>query len=523
MMKMKIVFSTLSFVVALVVAGAVTTPVAGGRVSVPAASESRAYDPMIFGSFLEHFHRQVYGGIFEPGSKMSDADGFRTDVIAALKEIKTPIVRWPGGCFVSAYHWRNGVGKVRESTLDKVWAVEEPNTFGTDEYVKWCRKVGCEPYICTNAGTGSPEEMSDWVEYCNATIGRHARQRAANGNPEPFNVKYWSIGNENWGAHETGAKTAGEWGPFVRESAKMMLEVDKSLNLLTAATTGGRWTSPLLASAGSFLNYVSIHNYGDPLYAASTYRPLPYLALVARADVAERDIAAMRDIISRAGLAGRIKVAYDEWNPRGWYTPYFPHHFRKGFVLFERDRNDQNATYTMADAVFTGCYLNAFIRNSDLVSIACFSPAVNTTGFIFTHPKGIVKRTTYHVFKLYTSRLLPHVLPVASASVPLKCGQQTVNAFDLVLTTDTARTQYALAVVNKDPVRTLPLTIDFKSLGCAVPSVLPAVVLAGDSPDAYNDVGTENRVVPQQVSWRVSADGQVSVPPHSISVLQIKN
>ena len=478
----------------------------------------RAYDPMIFGSFLEHFHRQIYGGIFEPGSKLADADGFRTDVIAALKEIKTPIVRWPGGCFVSAYHWKDGVGKTRESVLDKAWFVEEPNTFGTDEYVKWCRKVGCEPYICTNAGTGTPEEMSDWVEYCNATFGRYARMRAANGNPEPFNVKYWSVGNENWGGHETGAKTAAEWGPFVRESAKMMLEVDKNLKLFAAATTSAAWTTPLLNAAGRYLDYVSIHSYGDPLWLH--YRPSPYLALVGRADYAENAIAATRGIIAKAGLAGRVKIAYDEWNPRSWHHPGHGM-FRRGFDVPARDKNDTNATYTMADAVYTACFLNAFLRNCDVMSIACFSPTVNTTGLVFTHPNGLVKRTTFHVFKLYTNDLLPLMQPSETACCPLMCGKHAVNALDTVVTTDAQRTHFVVAVVNKDPVRTLPLTIDFASLGRPTPASLSAKVLAGDSPDAYNDVGTENRVKPEAQTWKVAADGQVQVPPHAVCIVRI--
>ena len=492
----------------------------GNSLAVISTVRPQAYDPMIFGSFLEHFHRQIYGGVFDPGSKLADADGFRTDVIAALKEIKTPIVRWPGGCFVSAYHWKDGVGKTRESVFDKAWAVEEPNTFGTDEYVKWCRKVGCEPYICTNAGTGTPEEMSDWVEYCNATFGRYARQRAANGNPAPFNVKYWSVGNENWGRHETGAKTVGEWGPFVRESAKMMLEVDKSLKLLAAATTNPGWSTPLLNAAGNCLDYVSIHNYGDPLFAYDDYRPSPYLALMARCELAERDIARMRAIITKAGFAGRVKIAYDEWNPRGWYVPGFVN-LRQENNIAARDKNDTNSTYTMADAVFSACYLNAFLRNCDVVSLACFSPAVNTTGLVFVHPQGLVKRTTFHVFKLYTGNLLPLVQLCETMSVPLACGRKTASALDMVVTTDARRSRYVLAIVNKDPVHTLPLTIDFASLGRKVPASVSAKVLAGDSPDAYNDVGAENRVVPMVQTWEVAPDGQVPVPPHSVSIIQI--
>ena len=140
-------------------------------VTIDTAAPSVPYSPMIFGGFIEHFHRQIYGGLFEPGSPLSDERGFRKDVIAAMKELRLSVVRWPGGCFASGYHWKDGVGKTRKPVPDPVWGVTDPNTFGTDEFVAWCRLVGCEPYICTNAGNGTPEEMKQWVEYCNATQG----------------------------------------------------------------------------------------------------------------------------------------------------------------------------------------------------------------------------------------------------------------------------------------------------------------------------------------------------------------
>src|SRR4051794_7268075 len=187
-----------------------TRPAAIGELSADLTGALEPVNRMIFGQFLEHFQRQVYGGVFEPGSSLSDKNGFRLDVIEALRELKVPIVRWPGGCFASAYHWRDGVGRDRQPSFDKAWGVEDPNSFGTDEFVRWCRLIGAEPYICTNAGTGTPEEMSNWVEYCNlAAKGRYSRIRTANGSPEPFNVRYWSIGNENYLGGEIGAKTVG--------------------------------------------------------------------------------------------------------------------------------------------------------------------------------------------------------------------------------------------------------------------------------------------------------------------------
>ena len=282
---------------------------------VRAGAERIVYNPMIFGGFLEHFDTQVYGGVYCPGSPLSDEDGFRKDVLEAVRELKVPIVRWPGGCFVSAYHWKDGVGPDRQSVWDKAWQVEEPNTFGTDEFVKWCRKAGCEPYICTNAGTGTMEEMSDWVEYCNLTTGKFARQRAANGSPEPFNVKYWSIGNENWGMHEMGEKTVQEWGHLVTESAKLMRSVDKDIVLFAAAMPDRRWTLPLLQSAGYLLDEVSIHDYWDgDLHF--TYNPKSYLECMMMTDGPEKDIRATLAILEEAGAAGRIKIAFAGWHLR---------------------------------------------------------------------------------------------------------------------------------------------------------------------------------------------------------------
>jgi alpha-L-arabinofuranosidase len=170
---------------------------------------------------------QVYGGIFEPGSPLSDENGFRRDVIEALKELRTPVVRWPGGCFVSGYHWESGVGKERKPTDDMAWGVKEPNTFGTDEYVKLCRLLGWEPYICNNVGNGTIEEMKNWVEYCNGRIGKYARLREGNGYAKPRNVPIWSIGNENYHPTEIGYKPIEQWAPFVAEAARAMKEADQ--------------------------------------------------------------------------------------------------------------------------------------------------------------------------------------------------------------------------------------------------------------------------------------------------------
>jgi alpha-N-arabinofuranosidase len=303
-------------------------------------------DPMIYGHFLEHFHRQVYGGIYDPNSKFADEDGLRTDVIEALRDIKTPIIRWPGGCFVSAYNWKKAIGANRVPTFDKAWRVEEPNTFGTDEFIKLCQKIGCEPYICLNAGTGTAEEMSDWVEYCNLRdFGEYAKQRIANGNPEPYAVKYWSVGNENYGDHEIGAKTADEWARLVLETCKMIKRVDPTTSLTATALTDFDWTSTLLKTAAARLDWISLHAYWDWLWQdndLSSYEKC--MSFTADLDA---PILRARGLLMAMGLDKRIRISFDEWNLRGWHHPN-AHTVTPGLAeadyLAPRDKNDINSS-----------------------------------------------------------------------------------------------------------------------------------------------------------------------------------
>ncbi len=476
-------------------------------------AKAMKYDPMIFGHFIEHFDNQVYGGLFWPKHALSDEDGFRKDVIEALRDIKCPIVRWPGGCYVSDYHWKCGVGPNRQPMWNKAWAVEDPNTFGTDEYVKWCRKVGCEPYICTNAGTGNEEEMSDWVEYCNLNVGKWGRRRIANGYPKPHDVIYWSVGNENWGGHEIGAKTVQQWGPLVRESAKMMRGTDRRIKLLAPALAlpNEGWSLPLLKTAGYLLDYVSIHGY----YAGG-YEP--YLKCMMQTERPKGEIERTVAVLEKAGFGGgKVGIAFDEWNLRGWAHPGLGNYRRGAVMNYKACRvNDRAASYTMADAVFTACFLNTCLRRCDIVKMANFSPVVNTCGAIFVHDKGIVKRTTYHVFWMYTHLLEPNFSALDVDCGRLSDGKTAVPVLDAVLTVSDDGSRRVMAVANKHPDAAVQL--DVSALTSA--KALKATVLAGDSPDAFNDIGSESRVIPAEAALPVK-DGKVALPPHSISCIRL--
>jgi alpha-N-arabinofuranosidase len=467
---------------------------------------------MVLGQFLEHFHRQVYGGVFEPGSHLADERGFRLDVIEALVALKVPIVRWPGGCFASAYHWQQGVGLRRTHAYDKAWRVEEPNTFGTDEFVTWCRMIGAEPYICTNAGTGSSEEMSDWVEYCNLTEGHWARLRERNGHREPHRVRYWSIGNENYGDWEMGAKTIDEWGRYVAESAKMMKRVDPTIKLLAASLPDLDWTLGLLRHAGRYLDFVSIHGYWDPLW--QTDRPSDYAACMGRIREAEAAIRMTEHVIAVAGFEGRIGIAFDEWNLRGWHHP----DGNTAEAIAARDRNDLSATYTMADAVFSAGFLNVCMRHGDTVRMANLAPVINTRGPLFVHPGGIVKRTTYHVLLLYANLLEANVVDAWATSETMGTGGDAVPVLDALATCDDRMKKWSLVLINRDPAAWLTCQVAIG--GRELRETHRVTTLSGDSPDSYNDIDAPNRVVPVSGD-RIFEQGRITLSPHSVNIVEV--
>jgi len=488
-------------------------------------------DKMIYGHFIEHFHRQIYGGIYDPNSQFADKDGFREDVIEALRQLKPPIIRWPGGCFASFYDWKKGVGPNRIPTLDKAGRVEEPNTFGTDEFIKLCHKLDCEPYICTNAGTGTAEEISDWVEYCNIeNEGLYAKLRIENGAKDSYKVKYWSIGNENYGPWEMGAKSTDEWGRFVLEAAKMMKRVDSEIELSAAALTDIDWNIRLLGLCGHMLDWISIHEYWDELHTKNELAN--YEQVMCYTQRTESSIERIKGILIAMGLENKIKISFDEWNLRGWHHPFvdsFQFNTKNNEYLNQRDKNDDNSSYTMADAIFAACFLNSCNRNCDIVGMANFSPVVNTRGAIFTHKDGIVKRTTYHVFDLYVNYLGSTVLDFWEENKEYltltdKDGNECkVDLLDILATSNEEKNEIAASVINKHPKeeKVLSLTVnDFGKIGkCYMYS------LNGKDRNSFNDIDHNdvdiNRI---ELNGNINDNGKevsVKLKPHSVNIIII--
>jgi len=481
------------------------------------------YNPMIFGGFLEHFGRQIYGGVYEPGSQLSDEEGFRKDVVAALKELKIPVVRWPGGCFASGYHWENGVGRDRRPTDDMAWGVIEPNTFGTDEFVKLSRLAGWEPYICNNAGNGTIEEMCNWVEYTNGNRGEYAQMRRDNGIIEPMNVNIWSIGNENWGRHEIGYKPIEQWAPFVREAAKAIKTVDPQIKLSAAAKPTREWSLPLLKEAGEYLDYISIHGYWLPLWQKNDSPD--YLSCIMKSELPEATLKSFISVLEESGYRGRIKIAFDEWNLRGWHHPGFPRKTIQNYadpevtkLIKARDKNNIASQYTMADALFSASFLNSCLRHAEDVDMANIAPIMNTRGPLFVHPGGIVRRTHFHTMAMYANELEEQVGNTRVTADVLTNEKDTVAVVDAIATVDRKGDNWAIVMVNRHPSENVACTVKMGSW--LLNGEYKATILTGESPDSYNDIEHPDRVAPMEVEMRLRK-GVTILPPHSLIIIHI--
>ena len=447
----------------------------------------------------------------------ADEKGFRLDVIEAIKELKTPVIRWPGGCFVDSYHWQKGVGKDRQSYDDDRWGVVEPNTFGTHEFIELCRRVGAEPYICQN-GLADTQEMADWVAYCNSTTGKFAEMRKMNGHPEPFDVKFWSVGNERSGR---------TYIHKVRDGAKAMRQVDPSILVTCSGSHGPQaHIDPyLLKTAGKYLSLLSIHEYWVANY--QQHQTPDYLSCMMLSEKPDAHIRAIVKALDQANMQGQIKIAFDEWNLRSWHHPGFSGHNARKVdgkdpeviaLIKARDKSLQPSLYTMADALFCASFFNACLRSAEDVEMTNIACLVNQTGPLYAHPTGIVKRTHFHAMAMYANLLQKCVAKLELKAGSLRHGNQSVGVVDAIATVDEKGEKWSLAIVNRHPSGAVACTI--KMGEALLDGTCKATILTGHSPDAYNDIEHPDRVVPKEVELTFK-NGIVELPPHSLIMIQL--
>lgn len=366
------------------------------RIVVDPARVVGAVDRRIFGGFVEHLGRCIYGGVYEPGSPLADTEGFRTDVLEAARKLRMPLLRWPGGNFVSGYHWLDGVGpkESRPRKTELAWFSEEPNQFGTDEFMRYCGVLGTEPYVCVNMGTGTLDEAQAWVEYCNGTKNTHwANLRRKHGHEEPYRVRYWGLGNEMYGRWQVGALPAEEYVRKAREFAKVMKWTDPSIELVSCGELGWTdWDRAVIDGLAEICEYHSVHVYtGSPDYYANVFAP-------AYSDRALRICEAyIEKTRYEKKIARPVHIAYDEWNV--WYR--------------QRGRDSGlEERYDLSDALAVAGFLNVFVRHCRSVKIANLAQMVNVIAPIVTSPDGLFLQTIYHPLALYAEHLRDVALDV---------------------------------------------------------------------------------------------------------------
>ena len=358
-------------------------------------------NPDIYGHFAEHIGRCVYEGIWVgPESRIPNDGGIRLDVIAALKQLRAPVVRWPGGCFADVYHWRDGIGPIenRPSTVNIWWKQTEPNTFGTDEYMRFCRAVGCESYICVNVGSGSPREALDWLEYCNfggdSTL---TAMRSRNGSPEPYGVKYWGVGNENWGCG--GRFTATDYATEYTRFSSYMRQLDPSIALIACGYSPCDANPSLHAWNHDFCNtmrqpdlidLLSVHRYFSRGQGAA-FSDSEFHALFGDLHAMERDLLQTEQLLAYFYPDKHVGIAVDEWGV--WHPS----------AVVDNGTEQES---TLRDAVFAGACLNLFNRHARHVTMANLAQTVNVLQCVaITRGSRMCLTPTYHVFDM----MRPHM------------------------------------------------------------------------------------------------------------------
>jgi alpha-N-arabinofuranosidase len=482
------------------------------RIRVDLDRVTGAVDRHIFGGFIEHLGRCIYGGIYEPGSPLADEHGFRTDVLAALRRLRPSLVRYPGGNFVSGYRWRDGIGPAGERVprIELAWNDIESNRFGTNEFIDWCRKLNTEPYLVVNCGDGDMREARDWVEYCNGTTDSAlVKLRRSHGYQEPHNVRYWGVGNEVDGHWQMGFKTPDEYARAFTEFGKVMKWTDPGIKLVASAVSDwkGEWlerTKLLLEQAGDLVDYLSLHWYiGNP--------DDDFEAFMAVSELLEARLSAFEGLVRSLALRNRLShpvhLAVDEWNV--WYRTY-PQAVRDELKLEER--------YNLEDALATGLQLNAFIRHAGSVKMANIAQLVNVIAPVFTRPDGLFLQTIFHPFELYRRTCGDQVVDVWWDGETFSGGEyKGVRTLDVTATLDAAARQLVLYVVNRSRDQTMEAELSLASgafAGAVARVVNGPDIKAENSFDAPDTVGT--------VENPVAAAGRTlncTFEPHSVTAL----
>lgn len=452
-------------------------------------------DDRIYGSFVEHMGRCVYHGIYEPTHPTADENGFRKDVMELVKKLNIPIIRYPGGNFVSGYEWEDGVGKNRKPTLDPAWIQIEPNEVGTDEFHTWAEKVGSSVMMAVNLGTRGPADAMHLYEYCNFPEGtKYADMRVENGHREPYGDKVWCLGNEMDGIWQVGHRSPEDYAQIARKTACLLKMLDPSAELVACGSaaytmpTFGKWERCVLEQAYDHIEYLSLHRY----YQNEGKDTKEYLGCANEMDKYIDTLAAICDAVGGSRRTNKkINLSFDEWNV--WPKKKCDNEIGRWTVGPRRDEFE----CTMEDSLVFGTMLNTLINHADRVKMACLAQLVNVCGPIMTENNGPAwVQTTYYPY-LYASNFGRG----DALEITMDCPHYNTRRYGDVSYVNCAavwnadKQEVVVFAVNRSLDEDVELNVSFD----AAMTPVEHVVLANDDLDASNTLEHPEDVQPYQV------------------------
>jgi len=494
-------------------------------ITLSPAQSTTAVNPYLFGSFVEHMGRCVYGGVYDPDHSLSDDEGFREDVIALTKELGVTLVRYPGGNFVSGYRWEDGVGDKtsRPTRLDLAWRSIETNEFGLNEFMSWATKVGVAPMMAVNLGTRGVMDATDLVEYTNYPKGTALSDlRKTHGAEQPHDIKMWCLGNELDGPWQLGHKSADDYGKLARETAKAIRLIDPDVRLVACGSsfeempTFGEWETTVLQHTFDHVEMISMHAY----YEKFDDDTLSFLASSARMDRFIDGVIARADEVAKSkGSEKRINISFDEWNV--WYQKRFQGVENLTFQKAPRLIEDE---YTQEDAVVVGSLLMSLIKHSERVEVACMAQLANVIGPIRTEPGAAAwRQTTFYPFALTAANSEGTLMDLS-----IVCRSQDSELFadlemaDAVAILNTQGDEITLFLLSRELEDQAELEIDTASLGAL--SLIEALHLGGSELDQTNDAENPDRVQPRPLNGILVSHNKVliTLPPVSWSMVRFR-
>jgi alpha-N-arabinofuranosidase len=497
-------------------------------VSIDASKAGAKIDRNIFGQFAEHLGHGIYEGIWVgPDSTIPNTRGIRNDVVAELKAIKVPNVRWPGGCFADEYHWRKGVGSQRAVTLNPNWGgVIEPNTFGTEEYMDFLNQIGADAYLSVNVGSGTPQEASEWLEYMTtAQPTTLEKERAANGHPAPYKVPYLGIGNESWdcGGNMTPDYYLSQmktYSHFVRNFNPAQQEKQQMLKIAVGPGGDGprwtEWTETIMKAYQQHtwswdINGLSMHNYTvvkwPPAYKSVGFGETEYSQILKSTLEMDGLITKHSAIMDKYDPDKKVALVVDEWG--AWYAPSAGSN--PGFLV------QQNS---MRDAILGALNLNIFARHADRVRMANIAQMINVLqAMIMTDKEKMVLTPTYYVFKMYVPFQDATFVPVTFDAGTYTHDNITLPRVDAIAAKDTNGKVW-LEVTNVDPNQSVEIEVSLAGVAAKSSS---GETLTAPRVDSVNSFDAPNAVAPKPISTKAQG-GKLSfkLDPKSVTVVSVE-